>query len=133
MSGADFEYNKISSSECIGVFFDIGSSSGPGAPSWVVGDAFLVSPPRSRIMQPPHVSARQKNVYSVFQYNPPAIGFAALSEEAIAQNGVNGPVPSPTIGAVTASVTNAGSASPRVRRDILGAVGLLMVIAWTAL
>ena len=57
----------------------------------------------------------QKNVYSVFRYNPASVGFAALSEVAIAENGVNGAAPTPTIGSVAAAVTNASSASPGVR------------------
>ncbi|KAG8215010.1 aspartic peptidase domain-containing protein [Butyriboletus roseoflavus] len=68
---------------------------------WIIGAAFL------------------KNVYTVFQYNPPAIGFAALSEVAIAENGVNGAVPSATIGSVSAEITSTNGAAPR-----LGLVGL---------
>lgn len=72
----------------------------------------------------------QKNVYSVFRYNPASIGFAALSEEAIAENGVNGAVPSATIGTDPASVTNTGGAMPRVRRgEVLGAAGVLVTMA----
>ncbi|KAH7925633.1 acid protease [Leucogyrophana mollusca] len=52
---------------CVGGIFDIGSSvgSGPGTPSWIVGDTFL------------------KNVYSVFRADPPSVGFAQLA------NGLN--------------------------------------------
>ena len=48
---------------CAGGIFDIGSTveSNPGGPSWIIGDTFL------------------KNVYSVFQANPPAVGFAQLA------------------------------------------------------
>ncbi|KIK92268.1 hypothetical protein PAXRUDRAFT_13330 [Paxillus rubicundulus Ve08.2h10] len=48
---------------CVGGIFDIGSTigSGQGVPSWIVGDTFL------------------KNVYSVFQADPPAVGFAQLA------------------------------------------------------
>lgn len=52
----------------------------------------------------------QKNVYSVFRYNPPSVGFAALSATAVAQNGIKAPVPSATIGAVSAEVTNTSAA-----------------------
>lgn len=47
---------------CAGGLFDIGSTvgSGQGVPAWIVGDTFL------------------KNVYSVFQANPPSVGFAQL-------------------------------------------------------
>lgn len=90
MSPADFMHSQASTTECIGAFFI--SSIGEGGPSWIIGDAFL------------------KNVYSVFKYSPASVGFAALSETAIAQNGVKATVPSPTIGAVTIA-TNTGSAS----------------------
>jgi cathepsin D len=50
----------------------------------------------------------QKNVYSVFRFNPPSVGFAALSDVAIAHNGVDGPVPSATIGSVAAAVSATG-------------------------
>ena len=52
--------------------------------------------------------AFQKNVYSVFRYNPPAVGFAQLSSAALAMNGVNGNPPSATIGSVSASATAGG-------------------------
>ncbi|PPR00497.1 hypothetical protein CVT24_005520 [Panaeolus cyanescens] len=57
---------------CMGAIFDLnlGSNvgSGPGVPSWVIGDTFL------------------KNVYSVFRASPPSVGFAELS---IAAGGPN--------------------------------------------
>jgi cathepsin D len=85
ISPADFQLTKISSSQCVGAFFEL--STGGSAPNWIVGDTFL------------------KNVYSVFRYNPAAVGFAALSNTALAMNGVNAPAPSPTIGSVSASAT----------------------------
>lgn len=91
VSPADFQLTQISSSDCIGSFFEL--SSGSGAPSWVVGDTFL------------------KNVYSVFRYNPAAVGFAQLSETALAMNGVNGDPPSATIGSVQATATAGVSGS----------------------
>ncbi|KAG2142910.1 aspartic peptidase domain-containing protein [Suillus bovinus] len=95
MSPADFTHSQASTTECIGAFFI--SSIGQGGPSWVIGDAFL------------------KNVYSVFKYSPASVGFAALSETAIAQNGVKAAVPSPTIGAVTAvtGTVSSGALSSR--------------------
>lgn len=73
------------------------------------------------------LNSTQKTVYSVFQYNPPAIGFAALSEVAIAENGVNGAVPSATIGSVSAEVTSTNGAVPRVElgRGVVLGVGVL--------
>lgn len=85
ISPADFQLTKISSSQCVGAFFEL--NTGGSAPNWIVGDTFL------------------KNVYSVFRYNPPAVGFAALSQTALAMNGVNAAAPSPTIGSVSASAT----------------------------
>ncbi|KAF9244096.1 aspartic peptidase domain-containing protein [Melanogaster broomeanus] len=84
LTPADFQLTQVSSSECVGAFFEI--STGNGAPSWIVGDTFL------------------KNVYSVFRYSPPSIGFAALSPTAVAMNGVNGPPPSATIGSISTTV-----------------------------
>jgi hypothetical protein len=55
----------------------------------------------------------QKNVYSVFRFNPPSVGFAALSATAIAQNGIKAAVPSATIGAVAAEVTTGAASSGR--------------------
>jgi len=58
---ADFSLHVDTTGEtCAGAFvgIDVGSSSGI---SWVVGDAFL------------------KNVYSVYRYSPPAVGFQALT------------------------------------------------------
>ncbi|KAG6329157.1 hypothetical protein ID866_9933 [Astraeus odoratus] len=88
ISPADFQLTQVSSSQCIGAFFELSTSG--SAPGWVVGDTFL------------------KNVYSVFRYNPAAVGFAQLSETALAMNGVNGNPPSATIGSVSATAT-AGS------------------------
>ncbi|KAH7885800.1 aspartic peptidase domain-containing protein [Phlebopus sp. FC_14] len=85
LSPVDFQLSQISPSQCLGAFFEIQTQG--QAPSWIVGDAFL------------------KNVYSVFRYSPPSIGFAALSPTALAMNGVNAPPPSPTIGSISASAT----------------------------
>ncbi|KAG1817061.1 aspartic peptidase domain-containing protein [Suillus subaureus] len=85
ISPADFQLTKISSSQCVGAFFELSTSG--SAPNWIVGDTFL------------------KNVYSVFRYSPASVGFAALSNTALAMNGVNAAAPSPTIGSVSASAT----------------------------
>ncbi|KAJ8585196.1 acid protease [Rhizopogon salebrosus TDB-379] len=94
ISPEDFAFTPLSSgsTECVGAFFE--TTTGSGAPTWIIGDAFL------------------KNVYSVFRYNPPSVGFAALSSVAIAENGAGGTVPSATIGTASTSVTNT-SAAPR--------------------
>ncbi|KAF8552734.1 acid protease [Imleria badia] len=86
VSPADFQLTQIGSNTCVGAFFEINTNTS-GAPSWIVGDTFL------------------KNVYSVFRYSPPSVGFATLSATALGMNGVNGPPPSATIGSVATSVT----------------------------
>ncbi|KAG1741270.1 aspartic peptidase domain-containing protein [Suillus lakei] len=90
ISPADFQLVKLSESQCVGAFFELSSSTALG---WVIGDTFL------------------KNVYSVFRYNPAAVGFAALSNTALAMNGVNAPAPSPTIVSVSTGSASTGSAS----------------------
>ncbi|ORX39290.1 aspartic peptidase domain-containing protein [Kockovaella imperatae] len=65
MSNADFNLGSFTrdSSMCTGAFFEM--DLGQNSPvDWIVGASFL------------------KNVYSVFQYDPPAIGFAQLSGSA---------------------------------------------------
>ncbi|KAG1728175.1 aspartic peptidase domain-containing protein [Suillus paluster] len=111
MSPADFTHTQVSSTECIGAFFV--STIGQGGPSWVIGDAFL------------------KNVYSVFKYSPASVGFAALSETAIAQNGIKAAVPSPTIGAVTVA-TSTGGASNTASNTASSGSPLSLLCFWLA-
>lgn len=97
--------------------------------SWYVSISLVFSTrPRAPVLDA-RSRVAQKNVYSVFRYNPASIGFAALSETAIAQNGVSGAVPSATIGTAAASITNTSAATPRFRRGVLGAVGVLLSVA----
>lgn len=71
MDASDLIGGTVSSSYCLGSFFVIDLTSGtqpvPGTttqvPTWIVGSAFL------------------KNVYSVFQSNPAAVGFATLKQD----------------------------------------------------
>jgi cathepsin D len=60
-----------SSSMCRGALLNLGEAEFKGentsVPAWTMGDTFL------------------KNVYSVFRANPPSVGFANLSTEAICQ------------------------------------------------
>ncbi|KAF8889728.1 aspartic peptidase domain-containing protein [Gymnopilus junonius] len=59
------------SSFCLGAINTMaGAVSGPGLPSWIIGDTFL------------------KNVYTVFRASPPSVGFAQLSTLA---GGTGGP------------------------------------------
>ncbi|KAG7093524.1 hypothetical protein E1B28_007198 [Marasmius oreades] len=85
ISNADFQVDQASSTLCVGAFFAI--SGGGSAPAWIVGDTFL------------------KNVYSVYRYNPPSVGFAQLSAYSLSLNGANDPIPTPTIGSVAATVS----------------------------
>ncbi|KAG1899473.1 aspartic peptidase domain-containing protein [Suillus fuscotomentosus] len=118
ISPADFQLTKISSSQCVGAFFEL--NTGGTAPNWIVGDTFL------------------KNVYSVFRYNPAAVGFAALSNTATAMNGVNAAPPSATIGSVSASATagtGGGSNSAPHRWDVpwaplVGGISVAIGAAW---
>ena len=66
----------------------------------------------------------QKNVYSVYRYQPASVGFAALSQSALSMNGVNGPPPTATIGSVTASVTASGNSTSGARWSLGAAFGL---------
>lgn len=73
----------------------------------------------------------QKNVYSVFRYDPPSVGFAALSETALAMNGVNAVIPSATIGASIAAVTNAASMTQRTCTALLLIPAFLSFLAFS--
>ncbi|KAL4078971.1 aspartic peptidase domain-containing protein, partial [Scleroderma yunnanense] len=113
VSPADFQLTQISSSQCIGAFFVLSTGTSGNGPSWVVGDTFL------------------KNVYSVFRYNPAAVGFAQLSETALAMNGVSGNPPSATIGSVSASATagvssSAASGRWHVPRRVVSAIAAVI-------
>ncbi|KAI0793728.1 aspartic peptidase domain-containing protein [Fomes fomentarius] len=96
ISKDDFLLMQVDSNTCVGGFFAL-DTSGTSAPAWIVGDTFL------------------KNVYSVYRATPPSVGFAQLSQTALAMNGQLGPAPSPTIGEVSATVTGttAGTGSDR--------------------
>jgi len=112
----DFQLGQISSSRCLGAFFTL--TTGSSAPSWIIGDTFL------------------KNVYSVFRYQPPAVGFAQLSDLATSMNGVNGRAPTPTIGSAAATVSATGTRrgapnKERRSRDVpisFGAVAFLALM-----
>lgn len=113
VSPADFQLVQLSSSQCVGAFFVLTATSGGNGPSWVVGDTFL------------------KNVYSVFRYNPASVGFAQLSEAALAMNGVNGNPPSATIGSVSASATagvgsNSASGRWHIPRRVVSAIAAVV-------
>ncbi|KAG2142917.1 acid protease [Suillus bovinus] len=93
ISPGDFAFASTASTpnECYGAFYAIPTSD--GTPSWILGDTFL------------------KNVYSVFRYDTPSVGFAALSEVALAMNDMAGRIPSATLGANSAMFTLEPSAA----------------------
>lgn len=96
VSPGDFAFTSTgTSNECYGAFYAIPTSG--STPSWIIGDTFL------------------KNVYSVFRYDPPSVGFAALSETALAMNGKAGGIPSATLGTSSAMFTLVPSTAPLTR------------------
>ncbi|CDO69669.1 hypothetical protein BN946_scf184851.g57 [Trametes cinnabarina] len=96
VSKEDFQLEQASQETCVGAFFAL-NTSGTSAPAWIVGDTFL------------------KNVYSVFRASPASVGFAKLSDIALSMNGQLGAVPSPTVGAVAATISgsSAGTGTDR--------------------
>ncbi len=81
VSSADFLFQQQRDNTCVGAFVAIDTAGGSGVPPWIVGDTFL------------------KNVYSVYQgSSTPAVGFAKLSNVALAMNGRNESQPNPTSG-----------------------------------
>ncbi|KIJ20642.1 hypothetical protein PAXINDRAFT_165539 [Paxillus involutus ATCC 200175] len=114
ISPADFQFQISESSDyCYGAFFSIPTSQ--GTPPWIIGDTFL------------------KNVYSVFRYDPPSVGFAALSQIALAMNGVDAIIPSATLGAGAPAVTaNGASTMPRTSSvaTLLISVVLVLAMMW---
>nr|GAT55743.1 acid protease [Mycena chlorophos] len=114
VSPADFELQEVSRGTCVGSFFTL--TTGDSAPSWIVGDTFL------------------KNVYSVFRYSPASVGFAALSDTALAMNGnIDLAAPSPTIGSVSAEATannnRAGGNTSAARRSMLPSAAFAVTVS----
>jgi len=60
INSVDFSL-PVQANTCAGAFFGLDINAGSTGLQWVVGDAFL------------------KNVYSVYRYDPPSVGFAALN------------------------------------------------------
>ncbi|KDN49658.1 hypothetical protein RSAG8_01723, partial [Rhizoctonia solani AG-8 WAC10335] len=93
MGSADFKLLTTNPNVCVGAIFELsmGGLGNPDVPQWVVGDAFL------------------KNVYSIYRYEPPSIGFAQLSAAAAAgQPILQQPAPTspPTPSATTTAAPN---------------------------
>jgi len=93
VSPSDFKLEQVSNSQCLGAFFELPEATDSITPPWIVGDTFL------------------KNVYTVFRFNPPSVGFANLSSVATAEDdNADLVVPTPTFGSVAAAVTATGGA-----------------------
>lgn len=100
ISPQDFQLSQLTKELCLGAFFEL--STGGSAPSWIVGDTFL------------------KNVYSVFRYSPASVGFAQLSDFALANSGsTTESVPSATIGSAATSVSATGRSPTRSTSDTI--------------
>ncbi|GBE80488.1 Aspartic protease [Sparassis crispa] len=135
VSAADMNLGSVDNkNDCLGGIFDLnlGSSVGNGNPSWVFGDTFL------------------KNVYSVFRANPPAVGFAQLSNAAGGSSGTPGTpgsatftqtgLPLPTSSSSSGSGSGSGSgngsgsssgASPLIVNSHAAALSLVaLAAAW---
>jgi cathepsin D len=82
ISEADFMFGQASPSVCVGAIFEIPISG--NVIQWIVGDTFL------------------KNVYSVYRFSPPSIGFAQLAPS------IAGGSPPPSGGATNPSTTTRG-------------------------
>jgi hypothetical protein len=82
----------------------------------------------------------QKNVYSVFRYDPPAVGFAQLSSTATSMSNGNLAVPEATIGSIIASTTGSSNVDSKnnsavARTALVGSATLwslasTVLIAW---
>ncbi|GJJ11469.1 hypothetical protein Clacol_005702 [Clathrus columnatus] len=72
----DFMLMAINEDTCVGAFFALENQG--SVPAWIIGDTFL------------------KNVYSVFRYDPPSVGFASLSGVAKTFAVSGGSLPTPT-------------------------------------
>jgi cathepsin D len=79
----------MSTGKCVSAFFRLSTDS--SAPKFIIGDTFL------------------KLVYSVFQYEPPMVGFANLSAVALGLSNIGQPLPTPSLGAsvvISSSMSN---------------------------
>jgi len=117
VSAADFELMSVDGTNCVGAFFDIDFGSGNEGPSWIVGDTFL------------------KNVYSVFRFDPPSVGFAQLSSYATSLSQLNTPLPTETLVANPVQATNQfaiSAAAPRwSTASTFVLTGTLIIVAAT--
>ncbi|CCO31341.1 Aspartic protease [Rhizoctonia solani AG-1 IB] len=103
IESVDFKLTTTNPNVCVGAIFDVsmGGLGNPDVPQWIVGDAFL------------------KNVYSIFRYEPPSVGFAQLSAYAggsLVQQPIPTSAPTPTTTVQTPSNTSA--AGPVSNNDV---------------
>ncbi|KAF8609037.1 acid protease [Ceratobasidium sp. AG-I] len=91
MTSDDFALATNNPSVCVGAIFEttLGDNDNAQIPQWYIGASFL------------------KNVYSVFRYDPPAVGFAQLSAAALKGE----PVPLAPSATASARSANASGAS----------------------
>jgi hypothetical protein len=110
ISTADMNLGRFSSSSdmCTGAFFQMDMSS-QSPISWIVGASFL------------------KNVYSVYRYEPTAIGFAALSgQSGTVSNGTN--TPTTGGGTINGNGSGSGSDSGAGRGSAAGLAGIALAL-----
>ena len=109
ISAADMNLGQFirGSSMCTGAFFQMDMSS-QSPISWIVGASFL------------------KNVYSIYRYDPTAIGFAALSGQSDSvSNGTN----TPTTGGGTVGGSGSGSNTESgAGRSAAGVAGIALAV-----
>ena len=111
ISSADMNLGRFStqSDMCTGAFFQMDMSS-QSPISWIVGASFL------------------KNVYSVYRYEPTAIGFAALSgQSSTVSNGTN--TPTTGGGTINGNGSGSGSSSGAGRGSAAGLAGIALALA----
>lgn len=112
ISTADMNLGRFStaSNMCTGAFFQMDMSS-QSPISWIVGASFL------------------KNVYSIYRYEPTAIGFAALSGQSdTVSNGTNTPT---TGGGTVGGNGDSGSTSDSgsARTSVAGLASVALALA----
>lgn len=112
ISTADMNLGRFStaSNMCTGAFFQMDMSS-QSPISWIVGASFL------------------KNVYSIYRYEPTAIGFAALSGQSDSvSNGTNTPT---TGGGTVGGNGDSGSTSESgsARTSVAGLASVALALA----
>jgi hypothetical protein len=110
ISTADMNLGRFSSASnmCTGAFFQMDMSS-QSPISWIVGASFL------------------KNVYSIYRYEPTAIGFAALSGQS---NTVTEGTSTPTTsGGTIGNNGGSNSSSGSSRESVAGMASIVLALA----